>query len=224
MAIEDHWPFFALRVRTPRLELRTPDDEIGVQLGELAVRGVHDPATMPFSIPWTDAPADELPRNALQHYWLNRAQLAPRVVAPVPRRPRRRRGGGRRRAGGRGVPPPAHVRDRARGWGRPSRAGASASSSARRACTSASPASAPRWPPRRPGTTTPPRSASPPSSPTSPTARTSCSGGSVPDRMLRFRMPRAAWETVRRDDIDDRGPRPLPAHPRPLTHRIGGSR
>ena len=77
MAIEDHWPFFALRVRTPRLEVRVPDDEIGVQLGELAVRGVHDPASTPFAIPWTDAPADELPRNSLQHYWLCRAQLRP---------------------------------------------------------------------------------------------------------------------------------------------------
>ena len=77
MAITDHWPFFALRVRTPRLELRVPDDEIGAQLGELAVRGIHDPATMPFSIPWTDAPAEDIPRNSLQHYWLNRAQLRP---------------------------------------------------------------------------------------------------------------------------------------------------
>lgn len=77
MAIEDHWPFFALRVRTPRLELRVVDDELGTRLGELAARGVHDPATMPFSIPWTDAPADDLPRNSLQHYWLSRAQLRP---------------------------------------------------------------------------------------------------------------------------------------------------
>ena len=77
MALVDHWPFFALRVRTPRLELRVVDDEIGAQLGELANLGVHDPASTPFAIPWTDAPADELPRNSLQHYWLCRAQLRP---------------------------------------------------------------------------------------------------------------------------------------------------
>lgn len=77
MALVDHWPFFGLRVRTPRLELRPPDDEIGLAMGELAVEGVHDPAVTPFAFPWTDAPADELPRNTLQHLWDMRAELKP---------------------------------------------------------------------------------------------------------------------------------------------------
>lgn len=77
MALVDHWPLFGLRVRTPRIELRTPDDDLAWRLGELAVAGVHDPATMPFAFPWTDAPADELPRNTIRHYWEMRAKLAP---------------------------------------------------------------------------------------------------------------------------------------------------
>jgi RimJ/RimL family protein N-acetyltransferase len=77
MALVDHWPFFGLRVCTPRMELRSPDDELGCRLAELAAKGIHDPATMPFGVPWTDAPVEEMPRNSLQHYWLNRAQLRP---------------------------------------------------------------------------------------------------------------------------------------------------
>ena len=77
MAILDHWPLFGLCVRTPRMEVRPPDDELGLEAAELAMRGVHDPATMPFGFPWTDAPAEEIGRNSLQHYWLMRAQLRP---------------------------------------------------------------------------------------------------------------------------------------------------
>jgi RimJ/RimL family protein N-acetyltransferase len=77
MALVDHWPLEGLRVRTPRMEVRPPDDELALAAGELARLGIHDPATMPFGIPWTDAPADDIVRNTLQHYWLNRAQLRP---------------------------------------------------------------------------------------------------------------------------------------------------
>jgi RimJ/RimL family protein N-acetyltransferase len=77
MALADHWPFFGLRVSTPRVELRYPDDELCAALAEVAVRGVHEPGVMPFSIPWTEAPPDELPRNSLQWYWRARAELSP---------------------------------------------------------------------------------------------------------------------------------------------------
>ena len=77
MALVDQWPLYGIRVRTPRLEVRVPDDELGVQMGELAAKGVHDPALMPFFYPWTDAPPEEIPRNSLQHYWQMRAQLRP---------------------------------------------------------------------------------------------------------------------------------------------------
>lgn len=68
-----HWPLFDLAVRTPRLELRYPDDELALALADLTADPIHDPATMPFAVPWTDAPRDALPRNSLQHFWLCRA-------------------------------------------------------------------------------------------------------------------------------------------------------
>ncbi|MEY2454942.1 MAG: hypothetical protein QOK06_36 [Acidimicrobiaceae bacterium] len=73
MALIDHWPLFGLRVLTPRLELRYPDDGVLAELIELSAKGVHDPATMPFSIPWTDAPPGELQRSSAQFFWRARA-------------------------------------------------------------------------------------------------------------------------------------------------------
>jgi RimJ/RimL family protein N-acetyltransferase len=77
MALVDRWPLFGLRVRTPRLELRYPDDDLCLALAELALGGVHPVGAMPFSIPWTEAPPEELPRNSLQWYWRSRAELGP---------------------------------------------------------------------------------------------------------------------------------------------------
>ncbi len=78
MALIDHWPLLGLRVTTPRLELRYPDEALACELLELAARGVHPPDEMPFSVPWTDTPAGELPRVSLQQwYWRNRAELVP---------------------------------------------------------------------------------------------------------------------------------------------------
>src|SRR5882762_1160727 len=48
------WPFYALRITTPRLELRIPDDEDLVELFEAARAGIHPPGEMPFGVPWTD--------------------------------------------------------------------------------------------------------------------------------------------------------------------------
>lgn len=71
------WPFFDLRVATPRLELLPIDDETGTELALLAAKGVHDPEYMPFGIPWTDVPSPLLERNALQFHWRTRAELSP---------------------------------------------------------------------------------------------------------------------------------------------------
>jgi RimJ/RimL family protein N-acetyltransferase len=71
------WPFFGLEVRTPRLRLRYVDDALATELALLAVRGVHDPADMPFSIPWTDASPEELPIGSLRHFWEQRAATTP---------------------------------------------------------------------------------------------------------------------------------------------------
>jgi RimJ/RimL family protein N-acetyltransferase len=71
------WPLFDLRVTTPRLELRYLDDELATEVALLAAQGIHDPAFMPFAIPWTDSPSPELERNAMQWYWRCRAEVSP---------------------------------------------------------------------------------------------------------------------------------------------------
>jgi RimJ/RimL family protein N-acetyltransferase len=47
-------PLFALRVRTPRLELRFPTETELVELYEVAAAGIHPPEEMPFAFAWTD--------------------------------------------------------------------------------------------------------------------------------------------------------------------------
>jgi RimJ/RimL family protein N-acetyltransferase len=69
------WPFAALRVRTPTLELRYPDDDDLVALAHLAAEGIHDPATMPFNVSWTRLESPELERGLLQHAWGRRSSL-----------------------------------------------------------------------------------------------------------------------------------------------------
>ena len=71
------WPPRNLVLRTPRLELRPDEDEGLRELVEVAYGGVHDPATMPFKVPWTDADPAHLGRGTLQHFWQQRAQLCP---------------------------------------------------------------------------------------------------------------------------------------------------
>ncbi|GAB2828985.1 GNAT family N-acetyltransferase [Lentzea nigeriaca] len=72
----DAWPLRHLVLRTPRLELRPDDDEGLFELVEVAKGGVHDPAEMPFSVPWTDWLANDGGRGAIQFFWGNRAKLA----------------------------------------------------------------------------------------------------------------------------------------------------
>jgi RimJ/RimL family protein N-acetyltransferase len=72
-----HWPFFDLRIRTPRLELRYPDDDMLGRVGDLAAGGIHPPDRMPFNDPWTRTPSGELQVKSLQHWWLRRATLTP---------------------------------------------------------------------------------------------------------------------------------------------------
>ena len=84
------WPLYALRITTPRLELRLPDDEDLVELFEAARAGIHPPGEMPFGIPVDGRDrgarrAGALPLLLLDHA---RSTHAPEVAAAV----RRRRG------------------------------------------------------------------------------------------------------------------------------------
>ena len=77
MKIEDVWPLFGLRLRTPRLELHPVRDDDLPGLVESALAGIHDPARMPFGVPWTDAEPEELTRSFAQYHWRNRVNTAP---------------------------------------------------------------------------------------------------------------------------------------------------
>ncbi len=74
---DPYWPLFDLRVRTPRLELRPVDQELMYALVALASAGIHDPATMPFTHPWTNEPSPGRERHSLQHYWRKWADWSP---------------------------------------------------------------------------------------------------------------------------------------------------
>ncbi|CAA9249863.1 MAG: hypothetical protein AVDCRST_MAG76-2219 [uncultured Acidimicrobiales bacterium] len=77
MAPVDHWPLFGLRVRTPRLELRYPDDELVAEAAELAVQGIHEPGYRPFLRSWDEVPPPHQQRNTLQYLWGTRASWKP---------------------------------------------------------------------------------------------------------------------------------------------------
>jgi RimJ/RimL family protein N-acetyltransferase len=75
--LTDVWPLFGLVLRTPRLELRVPSLEQLAALAELADEGVHDPAAMPFLVPWTDLPPGPRGRSVVQHQWRQWGALTP---------------------------------------------------------------------------------------------------------------------------------------------------
>ncbi|RZU51141.1 RimJ/RimL family protein N-acetyltransferase [Krasilnikovia cinnamomea] len=67
--INDHWPLYGLRLRTPRLELRLPGPDDLAALADRAAEGVHDPDTQPFTTAWTDAEPDQRARATMQWHW-----------------------------------------------------------------------------------------------------------------------------------------------------------
>ncbi len=77
MTRPEPWPLRHLVLRTPRLELRPDDDDGLAELVDEAYLGVHPPERMPFAVPWTDADPAYLGRGIVQHFWSQRASLAP---------------------------------------------------------------------------------------------------------------------------------------------------
>ena len=77
MPLEQDWPLFGLRIDTPRLSLSHPRDDELDALNALVSQGIHDPAQMPFDIPWTDEAPEIRPRHSLQHWWRLRATWTP---------------------------------------------------------------------------------------------------------------------------------------------------
>lgn len=76
MNLVDIWPLFGLEVETPRLLLRPLRDEELPELVQAALDGIHPKDEMPFAFPWTDASADELPRNLAQYEWSLRNRVS----------------------------------------------------------------------------------------------------------------------------------------------------
>ena len=52
------------------------DDDL-VETLDLVLAGIHAPAQMPFTMPWTDAPRDELIANTLRYCWTSRGGGTP---------------------------------------------------------------------------------------------------------------------------------------------------
>lgn len=71
------WPLYSLRLRTGDIELRFTDEADLAALATLALDDIHDPATMPFSAPWSDVPPDMRARSVLQWNWKMRSEWDP---------------------------------------------------------------------------------------------------------------------------------------------------
>lgn len=75
-AVPDLLPLLGLRISAGPIELRGLTDEALVGLAELAVAGIHAPDQMPFYVPWTDVPADELPGRLAAYHWRQRTEFS----------------------------------------------------------------------------------------------------------------------------------------------------
>jgi RimJ/RimL family protein N-acetyltransferase len=69
MTTPDYWPLPGLRLRAGGLELRLPDDTDLRALAALAEAGVHDPAVMPFGVPWTDVEPAARALGTMRYHW-----------------------------------------------------------------------------------------------------------------------------------------------------------
>jgi RimJ/RimL family protein N-acetyltransferase len=63
------YPPLGLRICAGPLELRGIGEPEVLALLAVVQRGIHDPSWTPFAVPWTDAPAEDLPLNYLQWWW-----------------------------------------------------------------------------------------------------------------------------------------------------------
>lgn len=67
LSLEQIWPPFALRISAGDLSLSVMREADLAELVELVLEGIHEPSEMPFLLPWTEVPADELPANYVRH-------------------------------------------------------------------------------------------------------------------------------------------------------------
>ncbi len=77
MELSTIWPPYEVRITAGDLELTIIRDEDLPGLVELVLDGVHDRATMPFSVPWTDVDPTRLPADFLRYHWSTRSAFTP---------------------------------------------------------------------------------------------------------------------------------------------------
>jgi len=71
-------PLLGLRIEAGPVELRGITDDLLGPLADLALDGIHDADAMPFYVPWSIAPRDELPGNFAKFHWSQRSSFSER--------------------------------------------------------------------------------------------------------------------------------------------------
>lgn len=67
--LESHFPVWSVSIRTPRLSVVPLRERHMSALLEHVREGIHDPATMPFVVPFTDTPSPRRERESIA-FWL----------------------------------------------------------------------------------------------------------------------------------------------------------
>lgn len=75
--LTQYWPPDGIVLQTRRLRLTVIREADFPEAIDAILAGIHNPATMPFGIPWTDAAPAELVPNALRYWWSTRGAVAP---------------------------------------------------------------------------------------------------------------------------------------------------
>lgn len=77
MELSEIFPPLGLRITSGDLALVGITDDLLPRLGEVAAAGIHAADVMPFQVPWSDAPAAELPARIATYQWGVRASFGP---------------------------------------------------------------------------------------------------------------------------------------------------
>lgn len=79
MMLASRFPLLGLCLRTPDLELRLPDPDDLAALADLAAEGLHDPGSMPFTVPWTKQSPNAVAQSVITHHWGRLGQWTPQA-------------------------------------------------------------------------------------------------------------------------------------------------
>jgi RimJ/RimL family protein N-acetyltransferase len=72
-----YWPFFDLVIRTPRLQLRLPTDDVMPALADAADSTIFGDGPALFLSDWLSTPSPRRQRESMQYWWAQRASLRP---------------------------------------------------------------------------------------------------------------------------------------------------